>query len=173
MVVCLKVTIEGDGSFMQAQYKTVLSAITPTKLQQKKHIKQMNKEEINFLLGKIDNIEIENLKLSKHLLDKNLTFNFIEIKKVLKLKEFEIVEYNETEFFNDGSIDKRVLLKSKEVYPVKFCDEIHGISFITKSKMCFVVSLKLNKIVTLYWRTENTKEKLNWNRYYEDLQIIK
>lgn len=148
--------------------------IKKTKKQEKKHISQMSEAEKKYLKNKINAINTEDITFSKHILNKKkeIEFEMENIFEVLNEYDIEnlIVEYNETP--TNGLIDRRVLLRGDKSYNVRF--KSGKGSFISPANICFVISLNTYRIITVYWNKSNDSHKtINWNRYNEDLDIIK
>ena len=134
--------------------------------QQKKHYTQMSKEELAFLKNQIQNIK--DIKPSWHLENKtSIKYKMEDIFKVVNDLDLEnrIIEFNTTP--SRGTLDKRVLLRSKEVYSV----DINGKQ--TNCNLCFVISLKSHELITVYYNEYNdSHDTIDWNRYDENLKII-
>lgn len=149
--------------------------IKKTKEQQKKHIEQMNEEEVAYLDEKLNLINLNKLELSYHLLlrQDEIGFNFKDIINALKNEENErqIIEYNETP--NTNSEDFRVLIRSTKSKNVTFKTK-NDTFFTAKANICFVLSLKTNQIITVYWnKVGDSHRTIDWKRYNKDLEIIK
>jgi hypothetical protein len=153
-------------------YTYSLGTIKTTTGQQKKHISQMKNQEVSYLLNKINKLNFSRLYVSKHLLEKDISFKVADIYTILKTNDYEIIEYNETEMFD--SLDQRVLIRSKAQFLVQFIDEKTGRKYNVQSNMCFVLSLRFNKVITLYWNmTKDSHKSINWKRYNSSLKVIK
>lgn len=134
--------------------------------QQKKHYTQMSKEELTFLKSQIQNIK--DIKPSWHLENKaSIEYKMEDVFKVVTDLDLEnrIIEFNTTP--SRGAIDKRVLLRSKEVYSV----DINGKQ--TNCNLCFVISIKTHELITVYYNEYNDSHNtIDWKRYDENLKII-
>ena len=134
--------------------------------QQKKHYTQMSKEELTFLKSQIQNIK--DIKPSWHLENKaSIEYKMEDVFKVVTDLDLEnrIIEFNTTP--SRGAIDKRVLLRSKEVYSV----DINGKQ--TNCNLCFVISIKTHELITVYYNEYNDSHNtIDWKRYDKNLKII-
>lgn len=135
--------------------------ISKTKGQVKKHYTQCTKTELQYLEIILKSLGC--IKLSTHAKKKNITINIDDIKKALKdinLKD-NIIEYNET----NG--DKRVLVRSKEVYPTN----VEGVTIYCN--LCFVISLLKKEVVTAYYNsTKDNHDNIDLRRYNKNLKIF-
>ena len=136
--------------------------VKSTKNQIKKHYTQMSERELDYLKYKLNHIDT--IEISEHLYDK-ITVNFNEenILSILKTETYNIIEFNQV----DNYSDERVLVRSTRPFLVdikkkkKLCD------------MCFVVSIKTNRVITLYYNErKDGHDTINFNRYNADLKII-
>lgn len=129
----------------------------------RKNIKFMNETEIKYLKSMIKGIDW--LKISKHAEEKQL-LNVMEIKRIIKAKSYEIIDYNY--FIN--SKEERVMVRTKNIYKIK---NQNG-----KIEECYckiVISLKSNCIVTMWANRVADEERKQNNlntRYYENFDII-
>lgn len=134
--------------------------------QKKKHYTQMSKDEIIFLKNQIKNIK--DIKPSWHLENKVLIkYKMEDVFKVINDEDVEnrIIEFNITP--TRSKIDNRVLLRSKEVYPV----DING--KLIDCNLCFVISLKSHELITVYYNESNdSHDTIDWKRYDKNLKII-
>ena len=134
--------------------------------QKKKHYTQMSKEELTFLKSQIQNIK--DIKPSWHLENKaSIEYKMEDVFKVVTDSDLEnrIIEFNVTP--SRGALDKRVLLRSKEVYLV----DIDGKE--VDCNLCFVISLKSHQLITVYYNEYNdSHDTIDWKRYDENLKII-
>lgn len=134
--------------------------------QKKKHYTQMSAEELAFL--KLQIHKIKHLKSSWHLKNKNhIKYDIKDIWKVINDENIEkrIIEFNKTH--TKRMIDKRVLLRSKEVYPVN----ING--KIIDCNLCFVISLINHKLITVYYNeSSDYHDTIDWKRYDKNLKIV-
>lgn len=142
--------------------------VKETRRQQKKHYTQFAKDELIYLENKIKDINIDNVKASKHLLSKTSTsYKHEDIINVLKdsnLKD-RIIEYNVT--ITNKGIDRRVLLRSKEIFDVFVNDDIK------KCNLCFVISILSSEIITVYYNEcYDNHDTIDWRRYNADLKVV-
>ena len=148
-----------EGNINRGYVKTTVN-------QQKKHYTQMSKEELAFLKNQIQNIK--DIKPSWHLENKtSIKYKMEDIFKVVNDLDLEnrIIEFNTTP--SRRTLDKRVLLRSKEVYSV----DINGKQ--TNCNLCFVISIKSHELITVYYNEYNDfHNTIDWKRYDENLKII-
>jgi len=128
--------------------------------QSKKHIQQMNQEEVNRIVNKLK--YIGKLNISKHLKEKKIIINNLTIQSNLKSKNLKnmIVEYNNTYGHN------RVLIRSDVVELV-----LIGGSY-KQCNLCYVIDLDNSVIITAYYNElKDNHRNINWSRYNENLII--
>jgi hypothetical protein len=148
--------------------------VKATNGQQKKHVTQMTREEISYLVQKCKNIPLQKVTISKHLLQKGISFKKADILTTLQTSNLNslIIEYNETPKSN-GSTDKRVLIRSNISKDVEF-ETKNGKKFTSPAQMCFVISLKTYEVITVYWNKSNDGHTtMDWSRYQKHLKILK
>lgn len=127
--------------------------------QYKVHREQMAKYDIQNLADLIRSMNLDSLKVSQHVKNKNeKSFTLQLFKEVLysNLADMEnkIIEYNEIPISTKcGRVyDKRVLIRDSK--------DFDG------NNLCIVLSLTQNQIVTAYWIDKNDNhDGLNWARY--------
>ena len=137
-----------------------------TRNQEKKHYTQLSEEELNYLENKIH--RLKNIKPSWHLVEKkDILVRKRDILSALKdsnIKEL-IIEYNVT--YKQKSIDKRVVLRSREIYKVSTRDDI------IECNLCFVISIIKGEVITAYYNNINDNhDTIDWNRYNENLKVF-
>lgn len=146
--------------------------------QKKKHVTQMNAEEVIYLSKKVyeiaDKLNDDNLHLRRRIdvADIELdVFKNIILEGNLPNK---IIEYNETpnKIFKD-EVDYRVLIRStkieKKLYHMGKTKEVFG-----PCQLCFVVSIKTGKIITAYYNgVRDNHASLDSSRYDANLEVIK
>ena len=142
--------------------------------QVKKHVKQMNADEIVFLANKIYNIE--KYRKSKHLSNridtKDIPFSVYKaiIKDGVARK---IVEYNETPVEGSSIISRRVLIRNDKLIKTKFykgkVQEAYGLC-----NLCFVIDIDTGTIITAYFNLAcDNHTNIDWSRYDSDICILK
>lgn len=133
----------------------------------------MNEKELIFLFKELKKIRFENIWLSKHIKEKNITVSIDMIYKTLEkdnLKEL-IIEYNETPTYN--RVERRVLLRDDSLINVKYTKE-DNTTFEKESNLCFVICLDNSKVITVYYNlAEDMHDTLIDKRYNANLKIIK
>lgn len=90
-----------------------------------------------------------------------------DILKVIKDSDIRslIIEYNTTK--KSYGIDKRVVLRSKEVYNVEIGENI------IECNLCFVISILSGEVITAYYNNINDNhENIDWARYNENLKVF-
>lgn len=143
--------------------------VSKTNGQVKRHVSTMSHVDISKLRASIK--MVPDLFLGSHVFDKienqGLYFSPQMITEVLvNVRKRNIIEYNITP--TREGLDRRVLLRSDESYPVKITN---GGS--AHSNICFVLSLETGKVVTVYWNKLHDKHQyLDPNRYSDNLEII-
>ena len=135
--------------------------VRKTEGQVKKLYTQMTTEEIERCYIAINNIANKYWKISKHLKEKSeVSWNLKDIMNTIRTGTFDIIEYNR---IRD---DIRVVINSYKVYNV----DIDGKE--TKCTMTICLSIKHNKIVTLWYNDLLDNHKtINMNRYNKDLEV--
>lgn len=133
----------------------------------------MTEKELQFLSNELRKIKLENIWLTSHVKEKNITFSLDMIYNVLKKDNLMdlIIEYNETP--TRSTIERRVLIRDNDVINVTYNTNDNA-TFNKESNLCFVICLDNSKIVTVYYNiADDTHETLIDKRYNEDLIIIK
>lgn len=133
----------------------------------------MTDKELQFLLSELRKIKLENIWLSNHIKEKNVTISLDMIIKTIQKDDLLdlIIEYNETPTRN--RIERRVLIRSNDIVKVSYVKE-DKTTFEKDSNLCFVVCLDNSKIVTAYYNLANDMhDTLMDERYNERLKIIK
>lgn len=135
--------------------------IRVTEGQVKKLYTQMTPEELERCYIAINNIANKYWKISQHLKEKSsVTWSLKDVMKTIRDGAFDIVEYNRVRE------DIRVVINSYKVYNV----DIDGKE--TKCTMTICLSIKHNKIVTLWYNDLLDDHKsINMNRYNKDLEV--
>lgn len=153
-----------------------LGIVKKTENQQKKHQLQMTDQEIKYLKALIKKINPNSLKYTYHLYKKTQMQpeKFMSIIKSIISSdiESEIIEFNITPQENGN--DYRVLLRSKKIEFVNMKNTLTGEITQEKCNLCIVLSLKTNKVVTMYWNKKNDNhiKTMNWERYNKEINII-
>ena len=134
----------------------------------KKHYTQMSKKEIQTLCSLYNDMDVEDMKLSKHLYDKlekeledaDDIFYF----RYMMIYNSELIEFNTGK---DGK-DSRILIRFKE----KFRGKLDGI--VTDVALCVVFSLKNKSFVTVYLNDYyDNHATLREEQYTKNFDIIK
>lgn len=134
----------------------------------KKHRTQMSNKEIKILCSMYNDIDVEDMKLSKHLYDKlekeledsDDIFYF----RYMMIYNSELIEFNTGK---DGK-DSRILIRFKE----KFRGKLDGI--VTDVALCVVFSLKNKSFVTVYLNDYyDNHATLREEQYTKNFDIIK
>ena len=129
----------------------------------RKNIKHMNKDEIQFLKAILKNINI--VYISKHAKEKQL-INMEDVKNVIKLKKFQIIDYN----YHVSSKDERIMIRTKDIYKIQ-----DNNNKIEDCYLKIVISITTCSIVTV-WANKVSEEKAKQdslkNRYYDNFDII-
>ena len=140
---------------------------TSKALQTKKLHTQMTLNEKVEILKQVHQLNIETLKVSSHLREKDaITFDIEDIKNTISTCNTKaIIEFNVTKMGNEN--DLRVLLKSNKVT----LTECKGKT--VKCNLLFVVSLKNNRVVTAFYnRVNDTHKNLDMNYYTNSIDIL-
>ena len=151
-----------------------IGEVRETENQKKKHVEQMTPQEVQYLEMRLKQIDARRVYISNHVREKDVSFNLEEIQKVLNREDVKnlIVEYNETIMTGDW-LDFRVLLRTDEVKNVTFFGT-KRIPFEAPANMCFVISLKTLKVITVYWNKANDGHRgMDWTRYDKNLLIVR
>ena len=148
---------------MKKTYKGELNKgiVRKTKGQVKKLYTQMTPEELERCYIAINNVANKYWKISCHLKEKSsVTWSLKDIMETIRDGAFDIIEYNRT-----GN-DIRIVVNSYKTYRV----DIDGKE--TKCTMTICLSIKHNKIVTLWYNDLLDNHKtINMNRYNKDLEV--
>ena len=80
----------------------------------RKNYTKMNKEELSFLKIQLMEIDLKKINITDHATEKNL-LSKNDIKKILKNKNFKIIDYN----YNLKTKEERILIRSREEYLIK------------------------------------------------------
>ena len=81
----------------------------------RKNYTKMNKEELSFLKIQLMEIDLKKINITDHATEKNL-LSKNDIKKILKNKNFKIIDYN----YNLKTKEERILVRSREEYLIKY-----------------------------------------------------
>lgn len=136
--------------------------VSVTEGQEKKHITQMTKDEINVIINKLYSLNVGQTKLSFHLQEKldSEELSIYKSQMVRLLLDFEIIEYNNTRGGNRVLL--RGLSKEKTISKGK----------IEESNLCIVWDVDKNIIVTAYWNySDDNHDNVDFSRYNKDLKI--
>ena len=129
----------------------------------RKNIKHMNKNEIQFLKAILKNINI--VYISKHAKEKQL-INMEDVKNVIKLKKFQIIDYN----YHVSSKDERIMIRTKDVYKIQDNNnkiEDCYLKIVISITSCCIITVWANKV-----EDEKAKQNSLKNRYYDNFDII-
>lgn len=148
--------------------------VSKTKGQVKKHFSQFTSSEERIILDEVGRICLDSIVESRHLSEKrnrgDVSFNMSKLIETLKYKCFSIIEFNTND--NNGSVDNRVLIRSKRKSYVSYLDN-KGQEFKADSNLCFVLSLTKRQIITAYWnKCSDSHDSLNLNRYDAKINIV-
>ena len=80
----------------------------------RKNYTKMNKEELSFLKIQLMALDSKKMDITEHATEKNL-LSKNEIRKILKNKNFKIIDYN----YNLKTKEERILIRSREEYLIK------------------------------------------------------
>lgn len=140
---------------------------TPSQI--KKHFVQMKDYEKEYVKKAVKNINIKRLVISPHLYEKmereGITFDLEVIYDTIRKFNVneDLIEVNRN---NDNST--RILIKSRKNLDVN----VNG--RMEKCKLCFVINLANNHIVTTYYNNlQNVKRIPNLTKYDKNLNIVK
>ena len=134
----------------------------------KKHYTQMSKKEIQTLCSLYNDMDVEDMKLSKHLYDKlekeledaDDIFYF----RYMMIYNSELIEFNT----GKNGKDSRILIRFKE----KFRGKLDGV--VTDVALCVVFSLKNKSFVTVYLNDYyDNHETLRKEQYTKNFDIEK
>lgn len=145
--------------------ETKKGTVSVTQGQVKKHFTQFKAVEKAFLFKTLK--LVKRVKLSNHLKHKDIAIDKNIITQVLKTGAYSIIEYNERTYTNGTS--KRALIRVKESQDVLLKDK-----GLTPCNLCFVIDIHTGVIVTAYYNeVDDNHSTINYNRYDEDLKIVK
>ena len=131
----------------------------------RKNYTKMNKEELSFLKSQLMEIDLKKINITDHAVEKNL-LSKNEIKKILKNKNFKIIDYN----YNLKTKEERILVRSREEYLIKNHKGEKEQVYIK-----VVISITNNMIITQWANDiEGEKEKNNncITNYIDNFDII-
>lgn len=145
--------------------------VKTTEGQQKKHIKQMNIQETQYLNNRINSLDLSKTTFSFHFFDNKRNINEYTVLDMLRNKQYQLIQYNSTPDRYRNTNDKRVLLRTNIKSTINKTEGNYTTTQVVS--LCIVVSLTNNCIVTGYYNAVDDKHyTLNWSRYCKDLQII-
>ena len=131
----------------------------------RKNYIKMNKEELTFLKSQLVALDIKKMIMTDHATEKNL-LSKNEIKKILKNKNFKIIDYN----YNLKTKEERILVRSREEYLIKNHKGENEEVYIK-----VVISVTDNTIIT-QWANDVKGEKEKNNNcitnYIDNFDII-
>lgn len=131
----------------------------------RKNYTKMNKEELSFLKIQLMEIDLKKINITDHATEKNL-LSKNDIKKILKNKNFKIIDYN----YNLKTKEERILVRSREEYLIKNHKGEKEQVYIK-----VVISITNNMIITQWANDiEGEKEKNNncITNYIDNFDII-
>ena len=131
----------------------------------RKNYIKMNKEELTFLKSQLVALDIKRIDITNHATEKNL-LSKNDIKKILKNKNFKIIDYN----YNLKTREERILIWSRKEYLIKNHKEEEEKAYIK-----IVISITNNIIITQWANNiEGEKEKNNncITNYIDNFDII-
>ena len=132
----------------------------------KKNEQHMTTEEKTYIKTKIKKLNIGQLTISKHALEKEL-LNLNDIKMAIKSKQYKIIDFN----YYPHNHEERVLIRTKNKYQIENTDT----GLLEESYIKIVISLKTLSIITVWGnRCVDEKEKNNGLgvRYIQNFDII-
>lgn len=131
----------------------------------RKNYIKMNKEELTFLKSQLVALDIKKIDITDHATEKNL-LSKNEIRKILKNKNFKIIDYN----YNLKTKEERILVRSREKYLIKNHKGEKEQVYIK-----IVISITRNLIIT-QWANNIKEEKEKNNNcitnYIDNFDII-
>ena len=133
----------------------------------------MSDIEIDYLVCKLRNLDLNRVRISRHLENKDITVDLTLIKAILKKPNLDklILEYNETP--NSNGVDKRILIRDDDIFNVTY-NKNTEFEILKESNICFVISMVSFRIITLYYNfAEDRHDTLNLDRYDESIEIVK
>lgn len=129
----------------------------------RKNIKHMNKNEIQFLKTILKNINI--VRISEHAKEKQL-INIKDVKNIIKLKKFQIIDYD----YNVSSKEERIMIRTKDIYKIQNSNnkiEDCYLKIVISITSCCIITVWANKV-----EDEKAKQNSLKNRYYDNFDII-
>jgi hypothetical protein len=129
----------------------------------RKNIKHMNKNEIQFLKTILKNINI--VCISEHAKEKQL-INIKDVKNIIKLKKFQIIDYD----YNVSSKEERIMIRTKDIYKIQDSNnkmESCYLKIVISITSCCIITVWANKV-----DDEKAKQNSLKNRYYDNFDII-
>lgn len=129
----------------------------------RKNIKHMNKNEIQFLKTILKNINI--VCISEHAKEKQL-INIKDVKNIIKLKKFQIIDYD----YNVSSKEERIMIRTKDIYKIQDSNskiEDCYLKIVISITSCCIITVWANKV-----EDEKAKQNSLKNRYYDNFDII-
>lgn len=129
----------------------------------RKNIKHMNENEIQFLKTILKNINIT--CISEHAKEKQL-INIKDVKNVIKLKKFQIIDYD----YNVSSKEERIMIRTKDIYKIQDSNnkiEACYLKIVISITSCCIITVWANKV-----EDEKSKQNSLKNRYYDNFDII-
>lgn len=131
----------------------------------RKNYIKMSKEELTFLKTQLLALDIKKIIITDHATEKNL-LSKNEIRKILKNKNFKIIDYN----YNLKTKEERILIRSREGYSIK-----NHKGEKEKAYIKIVISITENMIIT-QWANDIKGEKEKNNNcitnYIDNFDII-
>ena len=129
----------------------------------RKNIKHMNENEIQFLKTILKNINI--VCISEHAKEKQL-INIKDVKNIIKLKKFQIIDYD----YNVSSKEERIMIRTKDIYKIQDSNskiEDCYLKIVISITSCCIITVWANKV-----EDEKAKQNSLKNRYYDNFDII-
>lgn len=129
----------------------------------RKNIKHMDKNEIQFLKTILKNINI--VRISEHAKEKQL-INIKDVKNIIKLKKFQIIDYD----YNVSSKEERIMIRTKDIYKIQDSNskiEDCYLKIVISITSCCIITVWANKV-----EDEKSKQNSLKNRYYDNFDII-
>ena len=131
----------------------------------RKNYTKMDKEELSFLKIQLMEIDLKKINITDHAAEKNL-LSKNDIKKILKNKNFKIIDYN----YNLKTKEERILIRSRKEYLIKNHKEEKEQVYIK-----VVISITNNMIITQWANDIEGEKKKNNNcitNYIDNFDII-
>ena len=131
----------------------------------KKNEQHMTTEEKTYIKGKIKSMDMQNMSISKHAIEKELIC-LDDIVATIKDRQYKIVDFN---YFPHNQ-EERVLIRTKKKYQIENIDGVVEDSYIK-----IVISLSTLAVITV-WGNKCTDENMKNNnlgaRYMQNFDII-